>query len=172
MLLAMSAMVIAVYVVKDEFAVPFALVVADGAKHFVIGIILRERTFYHFIARPGGPNIQTPSIFRVAIDRLLTRTVQVHLKSRTQRYALCIDYIDPTRCVGIFLAEPLSLRELHYLRHLRPKIVPVVNSGRNDRPIAFFQRPNIRTAAVRLDILHSLPPCMQLIFLCSRHILT
>ena len=115
------------------------------AEHRIIFGVERQRVAHQRLVRLAGlPHLEPPALLGSRIDRLVGAAVEVELEARAmhddmRRHA-------PHRLAGkrILLAQPLRVAERHRRRHLRPKLMAVMDRRRHHRPGPLLDGPRVR----------------------------
>jgi hypothetical protein len=130
-----------VHVDQHETPVRGGDIVQQSGQHPVIGGVDRQRAVGKAGRQGLAPHLQTPALLRGFIDGLDRRAIKVEFEPRSMDDDMARHVQDRLPRERIFLAQPLGIAKAHRRHDFRPKLVPVVDCRRNNRPAAALHGP-------------------------------
>ena len=144
-------MIITMNVKHNELSVPLFMIDQKVPQHCIIGIMQFKRSIYKTRYRIVFPNIHTPGLIGGSINRTLTRTIQIDLKSRPMEYDTIWNIADENLRERIFFAQPFGLWESQQIAHRRAHKMAIMDGSSYDRRFTAIDRPVFQSSWERLQ---------------------
>ena len=140
---AFASVIVGVQIKDHEMPVLQRQPGVDVSKHGIERIVLGQRASGHISRQIRFPDPQAPAVVRLAVDGLVARPVQIHLKPGTQTHDPSRSHRRPLRREGVFLPAARLLVKHHQRTQLIAQLPTVVDGGCHQRPISAFDCPDL-----------------------------
>ena len=129
-------MVVGVNVQQHKPATARNAFIQEFSHGCIEGIVFGKRAGDLHDRERGAPQIETPRVFRRAVDGAGAGSVRVDLEARTVHHDSSRGALGPLSSERILLAKPLGIGERAECKHPGPQLMPGVQRRRDHRPFA------------------------------------